>query len=147
MKRILPPVLFVLCLLAILLLTVWLPIADIIDYPLTLLGVGLFVFGLGVSIAGKRHFSKIGTNIMTFGNPNVLVTDGLFRFSRNPMYLGFSISVLGAALLSGVLSSLLVFVMFTFLVDRNYIQYEEKKMIDAFGQSYIDYCSKVRRWL
>jgi len=86
MKKILPPILFALCLLVMALLDYLLPVARIDLVPLSLVGVVLFCTGLGIAIAENRHFSRVGTNIMTFDNPDKLVTDGLFRFSRNPMY-------------------------------------------------------------
>lgn len=147
MKKILPPFLFALCLLLMAVLHKFLPIVQFVDHPFNLIGVVLFVFGLCMSIIGKRHFSRVGTNIMTFDEPDKLITDGLFRFSRNPMYLGFSIALLGAALFAGSLAMLIIVVMFVVVSDRHYIQYEENVMRNKFGNSYSDYCQSVRRWI
>jgi len=133
MKKLLPPILFLLCLLLIAVLSHFMPIARVIGHPFNLIGIGLFIAGLGIAIAGNRHFAKVGTNIYTFDDPDILVSDGLFSFSRNPMYLGFCLALVGAALFSATLSSLLVAIGFAAITDRYYIQFEEKRMRHNLG--------------
>jgi len=147
MKKILPPILFALCLLAMVLLDQLLPILRIVEYPFNLIGIIFIVLGLSLTITSNRHFHKVETNIMTFDKPDKLVTNGLFKYSRNPMYLGFSMALLGVSLLAGSLVTLVVAVAFILVADRFYIRYEENMMLDTFGESYSSYCKQVRRWV
>jgi len=91
MKKLLPPILFVLAILLMAVLDHTLPIKKLIFSPFHYIGIVMFVIGFVVAIVGKGHFKRLGATIMTFDKPNMLVTDGLFQYSRNPMYLGFTL--------------------------------------------------------
>ena len=95
---------------------------------------------------GKR-FRKVKTQIHTFKKPKKLVTDGLFQYSRNPIYLGFTMALLGIAFLLGSLTALIPVLFFFLVANFWYIPFEEKNMQMVFGQSYSFYSRKVRRWL
>ncbi|WP_275557288.1 isoprenylcysteine carboxylmethyltransferase family protein [Pseudoalteromonas sp. J010] len=85
---------------------------------------------------------------MAFDEPTVLVASGIYKYTRNPMYLGFTIAIFGfAILLGGSLSSLLLTAAFFLITDRWYIPYEERMMHAKFGREYEAYCRKVRRWI
>ncbi|KZN47756.1 hypothetical protein N482_09020 [Pseudoalteromonas luteoviolacea NCIMB 1942] len=85
---------------------------------------------------------------MTFDEPNKLVVEGVFRYTRNPMYLGFVISLLGLFLLLGANElSLGVVVLFVLVSDRWYIRFEERMMFEKFREQYQAYCRNVRRWM
>lgn len=144
--RILPPVL-VLALLVLMavLRAVWPGL--LIPRPLGWLGFIPLVLGLTLLIAGSGRFRKVGTNIKTFDEPDVLVTDGPFRFSRNPMYLGFLLLLFGIA---GVMSSATPFVgpvLFAAAAAFWYVPFEERAMRAKFGEAYEAYARKVRRWI
>jgi len=147
MKKILPPILFAFCLLSMVLLHKYYPLMQIAGHPFNFIGIVFMAVGMGLTIAGNRHFSMVGTNIMTFDKPDKLVTTGLFKFSRNPMYLGFSTALLGAGLLAGSLSTIIVAILFVVVTDRFYIRFEENMMQNTFGESYSNYCEQVRRWI
>ncbi|MDF3029106.1 MAG: Isoprenylcysteine carboxyl methyltransferase family protein [Fluviicola sp.] len=88
------------------------------------------------------------TEIHTFKTPQKLVTHGLFKYSRNPIYLGFVIALFGVwILLSGNLFSLFGVMFFFLIANFGYIPYEEKQMETIFGQEYLAYKNKVRRWI
>jgi protein-S-isoprenylcysteine O-methyltransferase Ste14 len=146
-RRILPPVLF----LALAILSVaaglLLPIARWIAFPSSLIGVLPLVGGLAVAAAQNRRFARVGTNIMTFDDPDVLVSTGWFARSRNPMYLGFLVGLLGIALVVGTLTAMVGPVLFFLAADRWYIPFEEGRMLVVFGSAYEAYKGKVRRWL
>lgn len=148
MKKLLPPILFILCA-VVMGLACWLTGSEHnILYPYNLIGLIFLVTGLGMASWGSRLFHKLETNIMTFGEPGRLVTEGLYKYSRNPMYLGFVIATFGIAILYQ--GSVLVFIIaFLFLVvtDRWYIRFEERAMLDKFGAEYEDYCQRTRRWI
>ncbi|MET0053051.1 MAG: isoprenylcysteine carboxylmethyltransferase family protein [Candidatus Thiodiazotropha sp.] len=147
MRKILPPVLFMIAIIMIMILHSLLPISHLIRPPETWPGVVLLLGGLSFSAWHNWLFRRLGTNIHTFNEPDLLVTEGLFRFSRNPMYLGFSLALTGLALTLGTLTPFLVVMAFVLIADRWYIPFEERAMTDKFGQAYLDYASQVRRWL
>lgn len=147
MKKILPPQLFYLTIAIMAMLFFFLPVEYILTYPYNLLGIIFVAIGLLTAIAGKKQFLKLKTNIKTFNEPDMLVSDGLFAYSRNPMYLGFSLAIIGFSVLFGNLSSMVAAVVFIVLTDRWYIRYEEKVMREKFGDEYEDYCQRTRRWI
>ncbi len=110
------------------------------------LGLIPLVFGLTLAVLGSRQFDRVGTNINTFLDPTILVTDGLFRYSRNPMYLGFVLLIAGAAWLTATLPAILIAVLFAVITDLWYIRFEEAAMRRRFGDAYDVYARTVRRW-
>ncbi len=147
MKKLLPPTLFFMCIAAMVVLRWLFPIKVILSFPTTLIGIAPLIAGLGISIIGSRKFTKVGTNIKTFDDPDVLVKDGLFSFTRNPMYLGFVIALLGISILLGNASSLGIVILFFVITDRWYIEFEEQAMTKKFGEEYAVYKSQTRRWI
>lgn len=75
------------------------------------------------------------------------MTDGLFRLTRNPMYLGFSVALLGLAVFLGSLVPMLLAVAYVLISDRWYIAFEENRMLARFGEDYRRYARRTRRWL
>lgn len=147
MKKIIPPVLFVICI--VIMVGLWwvFPMVQFVTFPVSLIGILPFIVGLGIAKRGSDVFEKTGTNIETFDDPNILVTDGLYRVSRNPMYLGFLTALLGVAIMLGNFSSILVVIGFFIVTDRWYIKFEEDVMAKTFGDRYAEYKAKTRRWL
>jgi protein-S-isoprenylcysteine O-methyltransferase Ste14 len=126
----------------------WLfPITKFLKFPMNLIGILLFLLGLGIAKHGSDIFEKKGTNIETFDDPDMLITDGLYKVSRNPMYLGFLIALLGIFMLLGCLSPLFVVILFFIVTDRWYIKFEEAAMDKVFGDQYEEYKGSTRRWL
>ena len=147
MKIMPPPVLF---LLAIILMTcAWHLWAQpvLLSSPWHWLGLVLIILGLPLNVGSALYFRRIGTNIIPFREPGTLVTDGAFRYTRNPMYLGFSLMLLGFAILFPVPTSFVIVLAFVIIVDRWYIRFEEAAMERKFGDAYRRYTSRVRRWL
>lgn len=108
----------------------------------------LFVFGgLAIVGTGLRKFNALATEIHTFKHPKKLVTAGLFRYSRNPIYLGFTFALLGAATILGNGMAYLGVCLFFLTAHFWYIPFEEKNMTAVFGTAYLDYKKKVRRWV
>ena len=148
MQKLLPPRLFLAFTVLIALASLCLPQTQTITHPLNLFGLPLLILGPGISIWHSRLFRRRNTNINTFNQPNVLVKDGLFRYTRNPMYLGFVVALLGVAVLSlGSLFGFALVIGFVVITDRWYIRLEEQAMRDAFGEAYDEYCQEVRRWV
>ena len=104
---------------------------------------GIFAF------AGAIAFSRAQTTVnpMRPANASSLVTSGVFRFTRNPMYLGLLLLLAGWSV---YLSSVLAFagpVLLVLYLGRFQIAPEERALAAKFGKDYLDYTSRVRRWL
>jgi protein-S-isoprenylcysteine O-methyltransferase Ste14 len=110
------------------------------------LGAAIAVAGISMTVAAARHFSRVKTNIVTFEEPTRLVVDGWFRFSRNPMYLGFALLLGGVAVVLGGTVTLLPTALFVLAAEKVYIPFEERAMTGAFGEEYLRYTQQVRRW-
>ena len=145
--RINPPTLFWILISAILVADRFVPLKQFDTPWLLWAGVALVLLGAGVSAAGKRHFRRAGTNVYTFEQPDLLVTDGIYSVTRNPMYLGLILIVAGAALISGTLAAGLLSAAFILVVRYWYVAYEEGAMHRQFGRPYEEYRRNVGRWL
>ena len=147
MQRLLPPILVLILLILIALAhrmhwgPEWLP------REARLFGWGVIAAGVLFLVAARMQFMKHRTNIMTFGQPDRLVTKGPFRITRNPMYLGFALVLLGAAVLSGQVVPLLLALLFVVVADRWYIRFEERMLEQVFGDDWQSYRARVRRWI
>jgi protein-S-isoprenylcysteine O-methyltransferase Ste14 len=142
-------VIFLGCLLAGVGLELWL------HWPVSLLPqpAGLYA-GLAVALAGfafmgwgRGKFRKLGLNVKTNLPAGTLVTNEAFRFSRNPMYVGFVSILAGLGLAAGSLPMLLSAIPMFLYLDWYVIRREEKYLGRRFGVEYETYCQKVRRWL
>jgi protein-S-isoprenylcysteine O-methyltransferase Ste14 len=147
MKNILPPQLFYISIVLMILLHFLVPIKILLNFPVTLIGIALFVIGGIMAQKEKSRFAKVKTNIKTFDKPDKLLTDGFFKYSRNPMYLGFVIALMGVWLLLGSVSPLIIVLIFIFITNTVYISFEERMMGDTFGELYSAYKNKTRRWI
>lgn len=145
--KILPPVLWGIFALGMIASGFVLPRPALIEGPARWAGAIGIAGGLALTLAGARLFGRRGTNIKTFDDPTVLVVDGPFRWTRNPMYLGFVVALLGLAVVIGNAASLAAAVVFAVIADRCYIAFEEQAMRRRFGAEYAAYAARVRRWL
>jgi protein-S-isoprenylcysteine O-methyltransferase Ste14 len=104
---------------------------------------------IGLSLVGwpALMFRRARTTIKPFRESTTLITSGPFRFSRNPIYVGLVLVLLGFAILLGSLTPFVVVPMFAILIDRVFIVREERMLSEAFPDDYEDYCRRVRRWI
>jgi protein-S-isoprenylcysteine O-methyltransferase Ste14 len=144
--RILPPILLLIFTALMIALKSLLPGPLVVPFPYSWLGAILAIAGLGVTLTAARRFYRIRTNIRTFNEPTLMVTDGLFSWSRNPMYLGMSVFLVGLGIVLGTLWPLLVAAAFIVIADRWYIRFEEAAMRRKFGEAYVAYTERTRRW-
>ncbi len=147
MRKILPPTLVLFCLLGMLILDRIFPLVSITNAVLVVIGLGFVGLGLVIAFAAEGQFRKVGTNVNTFGQPTKLVTDGWFKYSRNPMYLSFALILIGAWIALGSFSPVLGVIAYLFITDRWYITQEEKRLTATFGKEYESYRMRTRRWL
>ena len=111
--------------------------------------LALFVAGVCVAVLGVASFRRARTtlNPLKPEKSSALVISGIYRYTRNPMYLGLLLVLLGWATF---LSNALAFVflpVFILYMNRFQIAPEERVLVSVFGQEFTAYLSKVRRWL
>jgi len=105
--------------------------------------------GAGVALAGVLAFRRAATTV----NPTTpqasssVVTGGIYAVSRNPMYVGFALVLLGLGLWLGNGAALVLVPAFVLYMNRFQIAPEERMLTDKFGASYTQYVQQVRRWL
>ena len=122
--------------------------ATLLEYK-WLLGSVFLCIGLFFNFAGGVSFRSAKTT----GNPNrpemaaSLVISGIYRISRNPMYVGLIFLLLAWATWLGSVFSMAIIVIFQQYMTRFQIIPEEKALAKCFAEKYHDYCSQVRRWL
>lgn len=121
-----------------------------VDIPFALLvAIALAVGGLLVAARAIRQFGKAETTV----NPlqpkeaSSLVDDGIFGRTRNPMYLGLLLVLLGWSMWLQSAGNVLVLLAFVLYITELQIKPEEEALRKVFGQTYIDYCARVRRWI
>jgi len=111
------------------------------------LGAALLVAGVALMAASIRKQRKAGTNIETDRPTQTIVTDGPYRFSRNPIYVAFVLVFLGVAVLGDSLWVLAFLVPFLAVMQYGVIAREEAYLERKFGDVYREYRARVRRWL
>ena len=107
----------------------------------------LIVGGLLLDGAAAGYFRRLGTAVEPWKPSTVLATDGLYRLSRNPIYLGFAITYVGLAIAMDSWIALLLLIPCLWVVDRFVVQREERYLSAKFGADYEAYRARVRRWL
>ncbi len=105
---------------------------------------GIFVFAAAVSSFKKQ---KTTVNPISIENASSLVVSGIFKYSRNPMYLGMSFVLFGLAFKFNVIGGLLFTGIFMLFITIFQIKPEEVAMEKLFDQEWKDYTKNVRRWL
>ena len=109
----------------------------------------LFIVSALVILLGIYCFRKANTTVDPI-NPDKasqLVNFGIYKYTRNPMYLGFAIMLLAMAIKMQSLVAVLWLLVFVWYMTRFQIKPEERALTKIFGDAYIEYCQQVRRWL
>lgn len=123
------------------------PGASVLAAPYNHLGWLPVALGTLLLVVARLQFVRAKTNIYTFDEPGTLLTSGAFAISRNPMYLGFTLLLLGIVILQGSWLGLPLVGVFAIISDRWYIGFEERWLQAKFGQEFEAYASRTRRWL
>jgi len=143
--RVHPPVMMLIHLVAVFLLGWLIPITlpQWVEY----IGWAVVVFGLAAAFGGLRQLIRAHTSPDPHAPTTSLVTTGVYRFTRNPIYLGYFCMTLGLPLIFGNIWGLVAASVQVYLFNRLIITREESYLSGKFGQDYLDYKSKVRRWV
>jgi protein-S-isoprenylcysteine O-methyltransferase Ste14 len=115
--------------------------------PLRLLGASCLVAGLALDIWAIATFRRAGTTPHPAGPTTALAVGGPYRFTRNPMYLGLVFLLAALALLANSLWPLILLPVVIVNVRRAVIDREERYLTAKFGEEYLRYKARVRRWL
>jgi protein-S-isoprenylcysteine O-methyltransferase Ste14 len=142
-----PPLLFVLPILASLAFEWFVPTSFVHGAFRWILGAIFFLAGLALNIGGFVIQKRAGTDPIPFNPSTRIVTHGPYRFSRNPMYIGFAWCTLGIAVLVDCVWMLLAVPIGLVLIDRLIITREERYLERKFGDEYLSYKRRVRRWI
>ncbi len=118
-------------------------VARVLDW----LGWTLVGAGTALTAASMTLFARARTTIIPVGRAGSLVTRGPYRFTRNPMYLALTLLDLGFAALFRYGGAPLILPLPIAILDRLMIPFEERRLREVFGQTYADYCARVRRWV
>ena len=145
-----PPLLFVLGFAVSLLVHKFRPlylIPDSLTGVFSIIGRLCTLIGLAFMIWGLLTFLRFRTAVSPYRPASQVVTTGPYRFSRNPMYVGFTIAYIGGILTKNTLWALLLLPVLLWLLVVLVIRPEERYLTKAFGSAYTDYANRVRRWL
>jgi protein-S-isoprenylcysteine O-methyltransferase Ste14 len=145
----LPPLIFLgfLAAAAVLEAVVPLPLLAAHAFPRYLAGAALAAGGLVMIAMGTRRFLAAGTNIPPTLPTTALVVDGIYRRTRNPLYLGTTLVYLGLGVAAGSLWAIGLVVPLMWVINVGVVAREERYLERKFGDAYRAYKARVRRWI
>ena len=111
------------------------------------IGTVIFIAGVALNVSGFLTQKRAGTDPIPFNPSTRIVSHGLYRFTRNPMYIGFALCTLGLAVLLDSIWMLLAVPIGLVLIDSIIITREERYLERKFGGEYLSYKRSVRRWI
>ncbi len=144
--RPLPPVVLLLAIILLAVMHFLLP-GRVLAYPANLVGLLPLAVGVYLNLAADRLLKRYHTTVKPFQESTALLTTGVYGHTRNPMYLGFVLLLLGIALLLGSAGPLVIVALFPVLINLMYIRAEETMLRDRFGDEWVAYQARVRKWL
>jgi len=142
-----PPVVYLLALLIGIGLNYWWPIPVSSGWWVVVTGIVVIVLGVALMPAVLSRFRRAGTAFDPHQPASALITDGPYRFSRNPAYVALPLWHLGIGLVLNNAWVLLLAIPPVLVMDRWAIPREEQHLEERFGQEYVHYRERVRRWL
>lgn len=145
-KLFIPPVFVFICCIFIVLFYFLVPGCNLIPYPFNLCGVAVTITGFAFMGRSRDLFKKHQTTLFIEKSSH-LITEGVFSKTRNPMYIGMFLLLLGLGICFRNLFSILTAFGFILLINFTFILKEEKMMTETFGKSYLDYKRSVKRWI
>ena len=145
-----PPILFLGALLLGCVLTMWFPIGPGLASPNgkgLALGLAFMLVGFALAILPARRFQKAGTSVMPGEPSTVLIRDGVYRVTRNPIYIGLILIYFGLCLVLTSVWMLLLLIPAVIILHRGVVKREEGYLSWKFGDDYRRYMTEVPRWL
>ena len=143
-----PPLALLLAIMAGLALNRFVPLSFLPpDLPALWLGAAAFAVGLALAIWAITTMTRAGSNVPTNLPTTTIVERGPYRFTRNPIYLGMMLALVGLAIAFDSLWPLVTLVPFALVIRYGVIAREEAYLERMFGEVYRRYRAHVRRWL
>ena len=142
-----PPIIFLGFLLLGYILNRFYPIPMLTRELSTIISAIFFAYAALTAGLAFYHMIKAGTNIDVRKPATTIVTTSVYSYTRNPMYLSMVILLVGFALLFNALWIALVIPFFVFVIQKGVIEREEKYLENKFGDEYLRYKHRVRRWI
>lgn len=146
-SKILPPTYFYLLLILSIIFHFLLPLVVIIKPPLSYLGIIPIILGIHLNIWTDKLFKTKKTTVKPYEKPSQLITEGPFKISRHPMYLGMLLILLGIAIILGSIITFIFPILFILFMEILFIPFEEKNLKEIYKRNYINYRKRVRRWV
>ena len=116
-------------------------------FNLRAIDLGITACGLYLIVAPVIWFKRKKTTIIPRQKPVALISEGPFKLSRNPMYLGMVLLTLGVGLILGSIQALIPAIWLFFFLQKNYVIPEERKLREGLGQEAEDYFATTGRWI
>jgi protein-S-isoprenylcysteine O-methyltransferase Ste14 len=115
--------------------------------PIIIIGLGLIGLGFLLAFNSIARFIRAKTGVVPFSESTTLITEGFYKYTRNPMYVGMNAFLLGLILILKNPLNIIFLIIFFFVVRNMFVLKEEVQMEETFGEDYLTYKRKVRRWL
>lgn len=147
MNKIVPPYYFFSCIALEVILHLLVPIYKYNISHYQWIGLPIIVIGILVNLQAKGTVLKSKSTVIPFQKPRLLVRHGPFHYSRNPMYLGMLLVLIGESMLLGSLSAMIAPILFVIIITIKFIKPEEKILENVFEGDYKNYKKEVRRWI
>lgn len=141
-----PPFYFFFCIILVFVCYIVFPTYSFVKLPINLIGIIPIWYGLKVVTRASKLFEQKKTTFY-LDLSSELVMEGDFKYSRNPMYLGSLILITGLAFIVGNTIGMTSPALFFFTINYLVIPPEEKLMEKTFGDDYLNYKNKVRKWI
>jgi protein-S-isoprenylcysteine O-methyltransferase Ste14 len=110
-------------------------------------GAVLVLAGLGLMVAAVREMTRARTTVIPHNDPSALVTSGVFRLSRNPIYLGDALVLAGFILHWQAVLAVPLLPLFLWVIQRRFILPEEARLRRGFGPTFEAWAARTRRWV
>ena len=148
MKTKIPPPILALIMIALIYLSSLFIEPTIFNYQGSL-SVLVLILGLACAIPSFKLFARYKTTISPLkpSDATALVTEGMYRYSRNPMYLGLLLLTIASTIWFGTWFGIIINILFIFLINFLQIIPEEEALLEIFGEEYEEYKKNVRRWI
>ena len=121
---------------------------DVLPQPFALtLGIVLTVAGIAMNVWAMPKFRQAQTSVIPYKPTTAIIESGPFAFTRNPIYLGMALLYAGITLIVNTIWPLLLLPFILIVMQRGVIEREERYLERKFGEKYLSYKSRVRRWI
>jgi protein-S-isoprenylcysteine O-methyltransferase Ste14 len=123
------------------------PTETLLYIPYKFIATVSIISGFTVMTWAWLQFRKSDTAVCPTSKSSLIVTNGVYKYSRNPMYLGMLLMLTGASFFMGTMPSMFAPIGFFIIIDKVFIPFEEEKLQNFFGDVYSTYLTQTRRWV